>query len=65
MLKLLTKILNWNSKLLKEQERDTKRMCSKCKEMKPLDAQHYQVVKLFKQGFSYYCNDCNKPKPKD
>ena len=41
------------------------RVCSKCKEEKPLDKEHYQVVKHFKSGFSYYCNECNKPKPRD
>ena len=38
------------------------RVCSKCKIEKPLDEDHYQVVKYFKTGFSYYCNDCDKPK---
>ncbi len=41
------------------------RVCSKCGEEKPLDSKHYQVVKLFRSGFSYYCNECNKPKPRD
>ena len=36
------------------------RICSKCKEEKPLDKDHYQVVRYFKTGFSYYCNDCDK-----
>lgn len=28
-------------------------------------AEHYQVVKSFKHGYSYYCNICNAPKPRD
>jgi len=65
MRRLLTKILNLSSKNSNEQERDTKRKCSKCKEEKPLDADHYQVVKSFREGFSFYCNECNKPKSRD
>ena len=65
MPKLLTKILNWNSKNSKKLEGNIKRKCSKCGETKPLDAEHYQVVKSFKHGYSYYCNECNKPKPRD
>lgn len=41
------------------------RICDKCGEEKPLDLEHYQVVKYFRDGFSYYCNDCSKPKLKD
>ena len=41
------------------------RKCVKCGEEKPLDKDHYQVVKQFKSNFSYYCNECNKPKPRD
>ena len=41
------------------------RFCSRCGEKKPLDKDHYQVVKSFNTGFSYYCNVCNSPKPKD
>lgn len=41
------------------------RICDKCGVKKPLDADHYSVVKYFREGFSYYCNDCSKPKPKD
>ncbi len=37
----------------------TSRVCAKCGEEKPLDKDHYQVVKSFKSGFSYYCNDCS------
>ena len=40
------------------------RQCAKCKTEQPLDKDHYQVVKYFRTGFSYYCNDCNNPKPK-
>jgi hypothetical protein len=31
----------------------------KCGQEKPLNKDHYQVVKAFKSGFSYYCNDCS------
>ena len=42
------------------------RKCSKCGEEKPLDKDHYQVVKYFKSNFSYYCNCCNEyVKPRD
>ena len=40
------------------------RICSKCKEEKQLNLHNFQEVKLFKKGFSFYCNECNKPKPK-
>jgi len=29
---------------------------------KPLDKDHYQVIKSFKGGYSFYCNTCNTPK---
>jgi late competence protein required for DNA uptake (superfamily II DNA/RNA helicase) len=65
MLKSLIKILNLNSKNSSMQEKNTKRKCSKCGEEKPLDKDHYQVVKSFKSGFSYYCNSCDKPPRKE
>ena len=65
MLKSLIKILNLNSKNSSMQEKNTKRKCSKCGEEKPLDKDHYQMVKYFSSGFSYYCNICNAPKRKD
>ena len=65
MLKLLIKISKLNSKNSKKQEKDTKRKCSKCGEIKPLDKDHYQVVKSFRTGFSYYCNLCDKPPRKE
>jgi late competence protein required for DNA uptake (superfamily II DNA/RNA helicase) len=63
--KLLTRISNLNSKNSKKSVRSTKRKCSKCGEEKPLDESHYQVVKSFVEGFSFYCNECSKPKPRD
>lgn len=36
-----------------------------CGVEKPLDKDHYQVVKYFRDGFSYYCHDCSKPKPRN
>jgi hypothetical protein len=67
MLTLLTKILKWNSKNSSESESPSRktRICDKCGETKPLDENHYQVVKYFRDGFSYYCHECSKPKPKD
>ena len=41
------------------------RKCAKCKEEKLLNLDNFQKVSLFKSGFSYYCNECNKPKRKD
>ena len=41
------------------------RTCSKCEEVKPLDGEHFQVVKSFREGFSYYCLECSKPKPRE
>jgi hypothetical protein len=41
------------------------RICSRCGEEKPLNKDNYQVVTYFAKGFSYYCNECNKPKPRD
>ena len=41
------------------------RICDKCGVEKPLDEQHYQRVKYFRDGFSYYCHECSKPKPRD
>ena len=37
----------------------TNRICTKCGEEKPLNREHYQVVKAFNSGFSYYCNKCD------
>ncbi len=67
MLTLLTKILRWNSKNSNVFESPSKktRICDKCGVEKPLDEDHYQVVKYFRDGFSYYCHECSKPKPKD
>ena len=67
MLTLLTKILKWNSKNSNESESPSKkrRICDKCGIEKPLDKDHYDVVKYFRDGFSYYCHDCSKPKPRD
>ena len=57
--------LKQNSKNLNEQRNNTERTCSKCGEVKPLSSEYFQTVKTFKSGYSYYCNECNKPKPKD
>ena len=40
------------------------RKCDKCGVEKPLNTENYQVVKYFRDGFSYYCNSCDKP-PKE
>ena len=62
---LLIKKSKQNSKNLNEQRNSTVRICDKCGETKPLNADHYQEVKFFKQKYSFYCNECNKPKPRD
>ena len=41
------------------------RVCSNCGEEKPLDKDHYQVIKVFKSGLSYYCNLCDAPKKRN
>ena len=46
-----------------------KRTCNCCNKTQPLNKKHFQVVKSFKQGFSFWCLDCDekskKPKPLD
>ena len=46
-----------------------KRTCSCCKKEQPLNKKHFQVVKSFKQGFSFFCLECDeilkKPKKRD
>lgn len=72
-LKWVEKLMEWlpiekskqNLKNLNEQKNSTERTCSKCGETKPLTAEYYQPVKYFKSGFSYYCNECNKIKPRE
>lgn len=45
-----------------------KRICNYCKKEKPLNKKHFQVIKIFKQGYSFCCLDCDeknkKPKTK-
>ena len=45
-----------------------KRTCSCCKKEQPLNKKHFQVVKAFKQGYSFLCLCCDekakKPKPR-
>jgi hypothetical protein len=41
-----------------------KRTCSCCDKEKPLNKKHFQVVKSFKQGFSFWCLDCNEESKK-
>lgn len=38
------------------------RICDKCGVEKSLTLENFQRVKYFRSGFSYYCNECNKPK---
>lgn len=54
-----------NSKNSKEFVKSTTRTCSNCDVEYPLDSEHFQRVKYFKSGLSFYCNECNKPKPRD
>jgi hypothetical protein len=46
-----------------------KRTCNCCNKEKPLNKKNFQVVKMFKKGFSFMCLDCDekskKPKPRD
>lgn len=65
ILSLLTRKSKRNLKNLNEQKNNTVRTCSKCGETKPLTKDYYQPVKAFKYNFSYYCNDCNRPKTKE
>ena len=67
MLTLLTKILRLNLKNSKKSESPSKktRICDKCGEEKPLNSDNFQIVKYFRDGYSYYCNECSKPKSKD
>lgn len=65
ILSLLTKKSKQNLKNSSEQKNNMVRTCSKCGEEKPLTIEYYQQVKLFRSGFSYYCNECNKPKPRE
>jgi hypothetical protein len=62
---LLIRKLKQNSKNLSKLKNNTLRICDKCGEEKPLTSDYYQRVKHFKSGFSCWCNECNKPKPKD
>jgi hypothetical protein len=45
-----------------------KRICVCCKKEQPLNKKHFQVVKTFKDGYSFCCLTCNeenkKPKPR-
>jgi hypothetical protein len=63
MLTLLTKILKWNSRNSSESESPSRktRICDKCGVEKSLE-ENFQVVKYFRDGYSYYCNSCNKLK---
>ena len=46
----------------------TKRICNYCKKEKPLNKKHFQLIKMFRQGYSFCCLDCDeknkKPKVK-
>lgn len=46
-----------------------KRTCNCCNKSQPLNKKHFQVVEMFKKGFSFCCLDCDekskKPKPRD
>ncbi len=46
-----------------------KRTCNSCNKEKTLNKKNFQVVKSFKQGYSFCCLDCDekskKPKPRD
>jgi hypothetical protein len=38
---------------------DKHRTCARCQQSKPMTKDYYEVVKTFRSGFSYYCNDCS------
>jgi len=41
-----------------------KRVCSYCKKTQPLNEKHFQLVKTFKQGYSFCCLTCNEQNKK-
>ena len=41
-----------------------KRNCVCCKKEQPLNKKHFQVVKSFKDGYSYCCLTCDKENKK-
>jgi hypothetical protein len=41
-----------------------KRKCSYCKKEKPLSEKHFQIIKMFKQGYSFCCLDCDEKNKK-
>jgi len=41
-----------------------KRTCVCCKKEQPLNKKHFQVVKSFKDGYSYCCLTCDKENKK-
>jgi hypothetical protein len=38
----------------------SERKCVRCSEVKLLNIDNYKKVKHFKQGYSYYCNNCDE-----
>lgn len=40
------------------------RKCSGCGKEKSLNKKHFQVVKMFKKGFSFFCLDCDEKSKK-
>jgi 5-methylcytosine-specific restriction endonuclease McrA len=38
------------------------RTCARCKETKPLDKEHFGIMRRNKCGFAYYCRDCIREK---
>jgi len=41
-----------------------KRVCNYCNKEKPLDKKHFELVKMFKQGYSFCCLNCNEQNKK-
>jgi hypothetical protein len=35
------------------------RRCPICGKIKPLTAEHFQIIRFFVEGFSFYCNACD------
>jgi len=43
---------------------DETRKCLHCGKIKPLTAEHFQIIRFFVKGFSFYCNACDSESKK-
>lgn len=53
------KILSRSKEQKKFSSFPNERQCPKCKEIKSLTEENFQIVKSFSEGYSFYCNECN------